>query len=69
MLFAFTPANTGDKMKTANGLPIISLFVVPVLIRATYSNHIAATAYAAHLFGLKSIGIIRGEELAVSKPQ
>lgn len=29
-----------------------------------YSNHIAATAYAAHLFGLKSIGIIRGEELA-----
>lgn len=32
-----------------------------------YSNHIAATAYAAHLFGLHSIGIIRGEELA-SKP-
>ena len=29
-----------------------------------YSNHIAATAYAAHLFGLQSIGIIRGEELA-----
>ncbi|MCU4426010.1 1-aminocyclopropane-1-carboxylate deaminase/D-cysteine desulfhydrase [Acinetobacter sp. WU_MDCI_Abxb74] len=29
-----------------------------------YSNHIAATAYAAHLFGLKSVGIIRGEELA-----
>ncbi|MEQ1120783.1 1-aminocyclopropane-1-carboxylate deaminase/D-cysteine desulfhydrase [Acinetobacter seifertii] len=32
-----------------------------------YSNHIAATAYAAHLFGLHSIGIIRGEELA-NKP-
>ncbi|TCB49562.1 1-aminocyclopropane-1-carboxylate deaminase/D-cysteine desulfhydrase [Acinetobacter sp. ANC 4779] len=31
-----------------------------------YSNHIAATAYAAHLFGFKSIGIIRGEELAIS---
>ena len=29
-----------------------------------YSNHIAATAYAAHLFGFQSIGIIRGEELA-----
>ena len=29
-----------------------------------YSNHIAATAYAAHLFGFKSVGIIRGEELA-----
>ena len=29
-----------------------------------YSNHIAATAYAAHLYGLKSVGIIRGEELA-----
>ena len=29
-----------------------------------YSNHIAATAYAAHLFGFESIGIIRGEELA-----
>ena len=29
-----------------------------------YSNHIAATAYAAHVFGFSSIGIIRGEELA-----
>ncbi|MFT4020139.1 MAG: pyridoxal-phosphate dependent enzyme [Acinetobacter sp.] len=29
-----------------------------------YSNHIAATAYAAHLFGFQSIGIIRGDELA-----
>ena len=29
-----------------------------------YSNHIAATAYAAQLFGFQSIGIIRGEELA-----
>ena len=29
-----------------------------------YSNHIAATAYASHLFGFESIGIIRGEELA-----
>jgi 1-aminocyclopropane-1-carboxylate deaminase len=27
-----------------------------------YSNHIAATAFAAHEKGLKSIGIIRGEE-------
>ncbi|KWB03161.1 1-aminocyclopropane-1-carboxylate deaminase [Acinetobacter baumannii] len=32
-----------------------------------YSNHIAATAYAAHIFGLNSIGIIRGAELA-NKP-
>lgn len=32
-----------------------------------YSNHIAATAYAAQLFGFESLGIIRGEEL-VSKP-
>lgn len=29
-----------------------------------YSNHIAATAYAAQRFGFESIGIIRGEELA-----
>ncbi|WP_374666706.1 1-aminocyclopropane-1-carboxylate deaminase/D-cysteine desulfhydrase [Acinetobacter sp.] len=29
-----------------------------------YSNHIAATAYAAQRFGFQSIGIIRGEELA-----
>ncbi|WP_343621068.1 1-aminocyclopropane-1-carboxylate deaminase/D-cysteine desulfhydrase [Acinetobacter proteolyticus] len=29
-----------------------------------FSNHIAATAYAAQRFGLQSIGIIRGEELA-----
>lgn len=28
-----------------------------------FSNHIAATAYAAHKNGLKSIGVIRGEEL------
>ena len=29
-----------------------------------YSNHIAATAYAAQRFGFQSIGMIRGEELA-----
>lgn len=29
-----------------------------------YSNHIAATAYAAQLFGFESVGVIRGEELA-----
>lgn len=29
-----------------------------------FSNHIAATAYAAHAFGFQSIGLIRGEELA-----
>lgn len=28
-----------------------------------YSNHIAATAFAAHYFGFESRGIIRGEEL------
>ena len=28
-----------------------------------YSNHIAATAYAGHESGLKTIGVIRGEEL------
>ena len=28
----------------------------------SYSNHIAATAYAAKKYGFKSIGIIRGEE-------
>lgn len=32
-----------------------------------YSNHIAATAYAAQRFGFKSVGIIRGDELA-NKP-
>lgn len=29
-----------------------------------YSNHIAATAYAGKLHGLKTVGIIRGEELS-----
>jgi 1-aminocyclopropane-1-carboxylate deaminase len=29
-----------------------------------YSNHIAATAFAAQHFGFQSIGMIRGEELA-----
>lgn len=28
-----------------------------------YSNHIAATAYAGKLYGLKTVGMIRGEEL------
>jgi len=28
-----------------------------------YSNHIAATAAAGHLFGFKTIGVIRGDEL------
>lgn len=32
-----------------------------------YSNHIAATAYAARSANLKSIGIIRGEELEFQK--
>lgn len=29
-----------------------------------FSNHIAAVAYAGHLNGLKTIGVIRGEELS-----
>lgn len=32
-----------------------------------YSNHIAATAFAAHEFNFKSIGVIRGDELANQK--
>ncbi len=32
-----------------------------------YSNHIAATAVAGKLFGFKTIGIIRGEELTTTK--
>ena len=28
-----------------------------------FSNHIAATAYVAKAYGLKSIGVIRGEEI------
>ncbi len=27
-----------------------------------FSNHIAATAYVAHIYGIKAVGIIRGEE-------
>ncbi|WP_231717825.1 1-aminocyclopropane-1-carboxylate deaminase/D-cysteine desulfhydrase [Nonlabens sp. YIK11] len=30
-----------------------------------YSNHIAATAAACHILGIKSIGVIRGEELGI----
>ena len=33
-----------------------------------YSNHIAAVAYAGSNYGLKTIGIIRGDELAVEIP-
>ncbi|MFC4097687.1 1-aminocyclopropane-1-carboxylate deaminase/D-cysteine desulfhydrase [Euzebyella saccharophila] len=31
-----------------------------------FSNHIAATAYAGKLYGLSTVGVIRGEELASS---
>jgi len=34
-----------------------------------YSNHITATAYAGKKFGFKTIGIIRGEELATNLQQ
>lgn len=34
-----------------------------------YSNHIAATAYAGKVNGMKTIGIIRGEELAEKWPE
>lgn len=34
-----------------------------------FSNHIAAMAEAAHLFGLESIGIIRGDELGKNFPE
>lgn len=37
-----------------------------VTMGGAYSNHIAATAAAAHENGFKAIGIIRGEELMVS---
>lgn len=33
-----------------------------------HSNHIAATAAAANLFGMKSIGIIRGEDADLNNP-
>ncbi len=33
-----------------------------------HSNHIAATAAAGNLFGLKTIGIIRGEEVDLNNP-
>lgn len=37
-----------------------------VTFGGAYSNHIAATAYAGKAYGLRTIGIIRGEELAGS---
>lgn len=37
-----------------------------VTFGGAYSNHIAATAYAGKAFGLRTIGIIRGEELVGS---
>ncbi|MFT6865734.1 MAG: 1-aminocyclopropane-1-carboxylate deaminase [Cyclobacteriaceae bacterium] len=41
----------------------ISGFKTLLTFGGAYSNHIAATASAAKLFGFQSIGIIRGEEL------
>ncbi|HLT50624.1 MAG TPA: pyridoxal-phosphate dependent enzyme, partial [Arenibacter sp.] len=37
-----------------------------VTFGGAYSNHIAATAYAGKAYGLRTIGVIRGEELATS---
>lgn len=34
-----------------------------------YSNHISATAAAANMYGLKSIGVIRGEELKIAESE
>ncbi len=34
-----------------------------------FSNHIAATAAAGHLFGFKTIGVIRGDELGLNLQQ
>ena len=34
-----------------------------------YSNHIAATASAGYMFGFKTIGVIRGDELALNLRQ
>jgi 1-aminocyclopropane-1-carboxylate deaminase len=38
-----------------------SLHKQVITFGGAYSNHLAATAFAAHLRGLKSIGIVRGE--------
>jgi len=33
-----------------------------------FSNHIAAVAYAGNMYGFKTVGVIRGEELALKTP-
>ena len=37
-----------------------------VTFGGAYSNHIAATSYAGKAYGLRTIGVIRGEELATN---
>lgn len=39
-----------------------------VSMGGAYSNHLHALAYAAHVLGLKTIGIIRGEQPSVLNP-
>lgn len=61
------PAISGNKFFKLkyNFLEAKSLGYLGVLsFGGAFSNHIAATAFASHQFGFKSIGIIRGEELA-----
>ncbi len=50
--------NLNDYLSSTPAQPLIITF------GGAFSNHIAATSYAAKLAGIRSIGIIRGEELA-----
>lgn len=60
----FISGNKYRKLKYNTRKAISGKFDTLLTFGGAYSNHIAATACAAKENGLKSVGIIRGEELA-----
>ncbi|MES2621191.1 MAG: pyridoxal-phosphate dependent enzyme [Bacteroidota bacterium] len=60
--------NKGRKLKYNLEQAHLSATDTLLTFGGSYSNHIYATAAAAKHFGLKSIGIIRGEEHLVKSP-
>ncbi|NMH26718.1 1-aminocyclopropane-1-carboxylate deaminase/D-cysteine desulfhydrase [Flavobacterium silvaticum] len=61
------PGNKFRKLKYNIDFAIANGFDTLLTFGGAFSNHIDAVAYAGKRFGLKTIGIIRGDELA-SKP-
>ena len=65
LLHPFVSGNKYRKLKYNISKALYQKKETLITFGGAYSNHIAATAVAGKLAGLKTIGIIRGEELAL----